>query len=53
MDNFIKRCGEGEVAGQPDLDYDQYRWGAPMHNAYSHNFQWLPCEVDISTENAR
>jgi hypothetical protein len=54
LENFIERCGEGEIASDPDVDHlDQYRWGCPMHNAWSDNFQWLPCEVDISTENSR
>ena len=39
-----------QIAGEPDLNYCWYLWGITMRNAYSHNFQWLFCEVDISTE---
>lgn len=53
LEDFIERYGEGEIASEPDFGYDRHRWDAPMHNAYSNNFQWLPCEVDISAENSR
>jgi len=42
-----------QIAGEPDLNYHRSLWGVPMRNAYSHNFQWLPREVDTSTENSR
>lgn len=55
LDDFIERCGQGEIADEPTFDDSQYRYSrvVPMDNAYSKNFQWLPCEVDISTENSR
>ena len=37
-EGFIERYGEGEVAGELDIDYDHYHWRAPMHGAYSDNF---------------
>ena len=51
LDNFIEKCGQGDIAGKPD--FVDYHWATPLHNAYSNFFQWLPCEVDISTENSR
>jgi len=54
LDSFIEQCGQGDIAGKPDFDKNlDYPWVTPLHNAYSKNFQWLPCEVDISTENSR
>jgi len=55
LDNFIERCGQGDLTSEPDFDphQNQYIWVTPLHNAYSKNFQWLPCEVDISAENSR
>jgi len=54
LDNFIEKCGQGNIAGKPDFDKNlDYRWATPLDNAYSKYFQWLPCEVDISAENSR
>jgi Protein of unknown function (DUF4246) len=41
----VKRCGEGVVIDQPKSP------GRDL--AYSTKFQWLPCEVDISSKRAR
>ncbi|TFK36208.1 hypothetical protein BDQ12DRAFT_610196 [Crucibulum laeve] len=63
LDNCIERYGEGEVLGIPkawearekyenrrDSSKDDAKW----HQApYSRKFQWLPCEVDISGDEAR
>ncbi|KAK2462935.1 hypothetical protein APHAL10511_005133 [Amanita phalloides] len=40
LDDCISRCGEGEVAELPSY--------AIHAQNYSHRFQWLPCDVDIS-----
>lgn len=56
LDNFIELCGQGDLTGEPEVNQEGnrfMRWGTPMRHPYSKNFQWLPCEVDISTENAR
>ncbi|KAH6891808.1 hypothetical protein BKA70DRAFT_1571941 [Coprinopsis sp. MPI-PUGE-AT-0042] len=39
----VKRCGAGVIVDEP----------AGEDHAYSTKFQWLPCEVDISSEKAR
>ncbi|PPR02043.1 hypothetical protein CVT24_011203 [Panaeolus cyanescens] len=61
LDDCIQRCGEGKIADVPaevpsDIHYTT-QWG-PQYKvdnskAYSREFQWLPCEVDISSTKSR
>ncbi|TFK72606.1 hypothetical protein BDN72DRAFT_815682 [Pluteus cervinus] len=44
LEDCVKRCGEGVVVPVPD---------GPQNRWYSEKFQWLPCEVDISGEQAK
>jgi len=46
LHDCIARCGEGMILPVPGL------YEAPRPT-YSRNFQWLPCEVDISGPKAR
>ena len=49
LDDCIERCGEGNVVPVPQVA--QYMDQARRFNKYkpfSTQFQWLPCEVDIS-----
>ena len=46
LHDCIVRCGEGTILAVPS------RYEAPPPS-YSQNFQWLPCEVDISGPKAR
>ncbi|KAF6763605.1 hypothetical protein DFP72DRAFT_986495 [Ephemerocybe angulata] len=58
LEDCIERCGEGElipIPGPPKPD-SKYSWmrNEPEETArYSTEFQWLPCEVDISGEKPR
>ncbi|KAF6744132.1 hypothetical protein DFP72DRAFT_1095567 [Ephemerocybe angulata] len=50
LDDCVVRCGEGKVVKSGDLPPSN------IHDAaepFSSKFQWLPCEVDISGENAK
>ena len=41
------RCGEGETIPVPELDIQDDTPG--RYSPYSNKFQWLPCEVDLSS----
>ncbi|EDR01448.1 uncharacterized protein LACBIDRAFT_333174 [Laccaria bicolor S238N-H82] len=43
LENCIARCGEGDVLEEQELSGDRY----------SLDYQWLPCEVDISGDDGR
>lgn len=58
MDDCIARCGDGVVLRIPDeketIDLKEHRgYSNGPGGSYSKNFQWLPCEVDISENRAR
>ncbi|KAF8971372.1 hypothetical protein BDZ97DRAFT_1237314 [Flammula alnicola] len=61
LDDCIERCGQGKVAEVPpedattEIGADQGpSWQPnPLRKPYSAKFQWLPCEVDISGEEAK
>jgi hypothetical protein len=52
--NCIERCGDGEIVPQPPYD-EIFEISATSEKSkvFSQKFQWLPCEVDISGENAK
>ncbi|KAF5334509.1 hypothetical protein D9611_013772 [Ephemerocybe angulata] len=62
LDDCVSRCGEGKVIRRStrldyDGEYDPY-WELELrfryyYSPYSADFQWLPCEVDISGERPR
>ncbi|TFK62408.1 hypothetical protein BDN72DRAFT_932523 [Pluteus cervinus] len=45
LDDCIERCGQGEVVPIPA---EPTYIDTQVHKPFSCNFQWLPCEVDIS-----
>jgi len=55
----IERCGEGEIVPEPPyeetLETFRSHWSRMTEDAevYSENFQWLPCEVNISGDHAK
>ncbi|PPQ98971.1 hypothetical protein CVT24_003467 [Panaeolus cyanescens] len=62
LQDFAQRCGQGKVAPVPSEE--ELKESAPDYygfsyrelaskTAYSRKFQWLPCEVDISGQDAR
>ncbi|TFK27628.1 hypothetical protein FA15DRAFT_666299 [Coprinopsis marcescibilis] len=57
LHDFTKRCGEGEQVVANELTQGKYRllgWGPESSvQPFSNNFQWLPCDVDISGPKAR
>ena len=58
LEDCIERCGQGELSKVPPLGETfqptLYRWDTQFgHKAFSTKFQWLPCEVDISSEEAK
>lgn len=57
LDDCIKRCGEGETITLSEDErqalIDRSSVPSLERKEYSTNFQWLPCEVDISGERAR
>ena len=64
LEDCVKRSGEGAVAvGVTEEGKEEETmewgvrvqpWGAPvLKKPYSARFQWLPCEVDISGEEAK
>ncbi|KAF5323889.1 hypothetical protein D9611_008279 [Ephemerocybe angulata] len=63
LEDCIERCGEGEPIPIPELveEVSQHSWRRRRPNLpeglgttrYSTEFQWLPCEVDISGEKPR
>jgi len=46
LDDCISRCGEGVLLPVP------HAWEAPTPT-FSRDFQWMPCEVNISGPTAR
>ncbi|KAF8885766.1 hypothetical protein BD779DRAFT_1673492 [Infundibulicybe gibba] len=55
LDNFVDLCGSGHTLGSPpasEMSAPGFAWDANS-NKFSGDFQWLPCEVDISGERAR
>ncbi|KAF9527132.1 hypothetical protein CPB83DRAFT_895559 [Crepidotus variabilis] len=53
LSDCIERCGEGVVLPILPKKEAKYWFDFCGLSAYSNKFQWLPCEVDISGENAR
>jgi hypothetical protein len=64
LEDCIERCGQGEIAEVPPEEQTvearvnarrYYRRQAHFHpqKPFSAKFQWLPCEVDISSEEAK
>jgi Protein of unknown function (DUF4246) len=55
LDDCINRCGEGVVVPVPS-QVDPDKWDGYSHEPpvapgpYSRKFQWLPCDVDISSD---
>ena len=47
LEDCIERCGQGDVLSP----YSDMSEGLP--DGFSNNFQWLPCEVDISGDQAK
>ena len=56
LDNCIQLCGQGSITNVPPAEETaeagSYYSDSDYHR-FSNKFQWLPCEVDISGENAR
>jgi len=60
LNDCIERCGQGEITEIPpenemSEERERERYGRRNHanNVFSAKFQWLPCEVDVSGENAK
>jgi hypothetical protein len=64
LEDCIERCGQGEIVEAPPEEQtveargsggSSYTWQFHFHTKkpFSAKFQWLPCEVDISSEEAR
>jgi len=52
--NCIQRCGEGEIVPQPPYEETFETLNrSQQYKVFSQKFQWLPCQVDISGENAK
>lgn len=49
LDDCIKRCNEGVVLVLPQEEQEIHS----QTKEYSTNYQWLPCEVDITGDSAR
>ncbi|KAF8874335.1 hypothetical protein BD779DRAFT_257282 [Infundibulicybe gibba] len=47
LDDCVRRCGEGEVSTAPALDCPR------EDKSFSRRFQWLPCDVNISSDGAK
>ncbi|CAA7268687.1 unnamed protein product [Cyclocybe aegerita] len=52
LEDCAEMCGQGVVIPLPPEEEKTMYLYTEKH-AYSRNFQWLPCEVDISTNKAR
>lgn len=56
-DDCVERCGEGITIPIPPTISRDSSSASPLHQgkppAYSHKFQWLPCDVDISGDSTR
>jgi len=63
LQDCLYRCGEGQALPIPSDDeledfkqsvhIRRFRFGRQVPHVYSKQFQWIPCEVDISTGEAR
>jgi Protein of unknown function (DUF4246) len=56
LEDCINRCGEGEVTSIPnekETTAPGEKWKEGTQNPFSAKFQWLPCEVDISGDQAK
>ena len=62
LEDCIERSGQGEIAEVPPEEetiegrasrHSSYAWQGLHPHPFSAKFQWLPCEVDISTEEAK
>ena len=60
LEDCVERSGEGEVVRVPlaaettEWEAEPFPWTDPiLPRPYSAHFQWLPCEVDISGEEAK
>ncbi|KDR70069.1 hypothetical protein GALMADRAFT_76694 [Galerina marginata CBS 339.88] len=62
LDNCVLRSGKGEIAPFPSEDQTNDLGASASYNSWPHNplrnpfsakFQWLPCEVDISRNEAK
>jgi hypothetical protein len=61
LEDCIERCGQGEIAQIPPEEQTaedgerRYSWQTISHpkKPFSARFQWLPCEIDISGEEAK
>ncbi|EFI27114.1 hypothetical protein CC1G_14939 [Coprinopsis cinerea okayama7 len=52
----VKRCGQGDVLptlSAPSEKCDTGYFSSGTTNPYSSKFQWLPCDVDISSDRAK
>lgn len=62
LEDCIQRCGQGEIAPVPPESEiveilkpnELYGWQPrSLNEPFSSRFQWLPCDVDISEDEAR
>jgi len=56
LEDCISRCGEGQTTQIPPEKETLAGDDMPSYdfcNPYSRNFQWLPCNVDISGEHSK
>ena len=51
LENCISLCGQGRITAEPTLFRTLYRDN--LDKAYSKKFQWLPCEVNITGQDAK
>lgn len=49
LEDCISRCGQGEVIPKPPENQAFVDTHLSTFDVYSTKFQWLPCDVDIST----
>lgn len=59
LPSFVERCGEGNVVPVPPQAEakiwppSDYYWSSlRLEDPFSRKFQWLPCDVDISSEGS-
>jgi Protein of unknown function (DUF4246) len=56
LEDFANRSGEGDVIPRPDsprVRDVKTRWSRESMNPFSIQFQWLPCEVDITGDKPK
>lgn len=55
LNDFVERCGEGNIVPVPpeeEAKLESQSWGGlELQDPFSRRFQWLPCEVDISSDD--